>query len=131
MQTDYEIQFPSRDTQRTPPYTGYIEIEPLKCPEYGGREKPLWNESPTALRLPAINNTLEMLLMGYDFGNGIKGSKKTIYLPLDKDDNYDIGITHHENGLGKLKIYDREQDTSFNVPIGDLNLPLGSWRISH
>lgn len=56
---EYEIRFPERGTQRTPPYTGYIDHEPLKLPGYGERRKPLEKEVPTAYRFPNGISRLE------------------------------------------------------------------------
>lgn len=54
--------------------------------------------------------------------------KETEYLKLHEDSNQTIGITHHREGLGKLKV--SEGGTEFGVPITDIiNKPLSDWRI--
>ncbi len=123
MQTSYEIQFPSRDTQRTPPYTGYIEIEPLSCPEYGRREKPFRKEEPTSYRLPGAKPSLDVMLES-NFGFFLSGDFKPINpflgggltLRIDKssrntfilDEKLGNGevkniYIHHDNGFGRIE----------------------------
>jgi hypothetical protein len=54
--------------------------------------------------------------------------KDTEYLKLHQDPNLTIGITHHKDGLGKLKI--NFQGKEYGVPITDINnKPLSEWRI--
>jgi len=55
-------------------------------------------------------------------------SKNTAYFPLLKDANQTIGVTHHSNGLGKLKILDG--GIEYGTPLIDiLNKSLKDWRI--
>ncbi|MEA3378244.1 MAG: hypothetical protein U9Q69_01255 [Nanoarchaeota archaeon] len=64
----------------------------------------------------------------YGFVNNTKPNynKKTVYYPLTSDGK--IGITHHSNGLGKLKYND--QGREYGVPITDINnKPINNWRI--
>ena len=52
--------------------------------------------------------------------------KKTVYIPLTKDKK--IGVTHHPEGLGKLKV--NENGVECGVPLKDINnKPLKDWRI--
>ena len=59
----------------------------------------------------------------------IKYTKNTMYCPLDSYDGpLFAGVTHHEIGLGKLKINDGIKE--YGVPITDIiNKPLDKWRI--
>ena len=45
------------------------------------------------------------------------GSKNTAYVPVSHGKNFNIGVTHHNNGLGKLKIFDKSQKKIYGVPI--------------
>ena len=57
--------------------------------------------------------------------------KNTEYLRLFDDGNLIVGETHHSKGLGKLKVYNRENDTEYGVPIEDIiNKHLKDWRIN-
>ncbi|MFC1564092.1 hypothetical protein ACFL6G_04105 [candidate division KSB1 bacterium] len=47
-------------------------------------------------------------------------SEQTCYIPLLKG----IGVTHHETGLGKLKVYDKENKTEYAVPLVDIDKPM-------
>lgn len=59
----------------------------------------------------------------------IKFSKSTAYIKMFEDSNQIIGVTHHEMGLGKLKIVDN--GTEYGVPIIDINSKhLSGWRIN-
>ncbi len=53
-------------------------------------------------------------------------TKNTAYYPLTE--NGQVGITHHPEGLGKLKY--NEEGTEYGVPLIDiLDKPLEKWRI--
>jgi hypothetical protein len=56
------------------------------------------------------------------------GSTKYCGFELN-DPLFDVGITHHATGLGKLKVYSRADGIEYNVPIGDLMKPMSEWRI--
>lgn len=58
----------------------------------------------------------------------INFSKSTAYIKMLEDSNQTIGVSHHPNGLGKLKVVDN--GTEYGVPIIDvINKPLSAWRI--
>jgi DNA-directed RNA polymerase subunit E'/Rpb7 len=60
----------------------------------------------------------------------LRPAKTTEYLKLSSDRYQTIGITHHETGLGKLKMFDKKRETEFAVTIYDiLNKPLKDWKI--
>jgi hypothetical protein len=55
-------------------------------------------------------------------------SKSTAYFKMLEDSNQTIGVTHHQEGLGKLKVNDG--GIEYGVPIIDIiNKPLSQWRI--
>ena len=60
----------------------------------------------------------------------VRPAKKTEYFPLSDTESQKIGVTHHPEGLGKLKVYDKDTDTEYGVPITDiLNKALNNWKI--
>ena len=61
--------------------------------------------------------------------SNMKLSRNTAYFGLNNDEDYAIGVTHHNRGLGKLKIFDKEEDKQYGVPLIDIELPLKKWRI--
>lgn len=55
-----------------------------------------------------------------------KFTQNTGYFPLTPDGQ--IGVTHHKEGLGKLKY--NEGGVEYGVPLTDIiNKPLNDWRI--
>ena len=66
------------------------------------------------------------LLSGNCGGPKIKIGGNTAYIGLGGG----VGVTHHEDGLGKLKYYDKESSEEYSVPLIDiLNKYLKDWRI--
>ena len=60
----------------------------------------------------------------------IRVAKSTEYFKLVEDSQQTIGITHHQKGLGKLKVFDKETNTEYGIPISDiLNKSLKDWGI--
>ena len=58
----------------------------------------------------------------------INFTKSTAYFKLLEDSQQTIGITHHAEGLGKLKIVDK--GVEYAVPIIDIHeKSLSAWRI--
>jgi len=63
-------------------------------------------------------------------GPDIRIAKNTEYSELLDSSSERIGITHHPNGLGKLKVFDKSQNIEYGVPISDiLSRGLSEWRI--
>lgn len=127
----YEIQLPERGYQRTPPYTGYIEIEPLSMPGYGERRKPMEKEIPTTYRFPTTHrlpggmNELEMLLSSGD-------KAPSPFLPFfPTSTGLGISLPHYEPEIKdthetfKIDRYDNIYGTHTTITIGDKkkNLP--------
>ncbi len=55
-------------------------------------------------------------------------AKNTEYFQLLQDANQTIGVTHHDKGLGKLKVVDN--GVEYGIPIQDIiSKPLKSWSI--
>ena len=60
--------------------------------------------------------------------SNIKFSKSTAYIKMLEDSDQTIGISHHPNGLGKLKI--KDGGIEYGIPVGDIkDKPLSGWRI--
>jgi len=58
----------------------------------------------------------------------IKFSKSTAYIKLLEDSSQTIGVSHHPNGMGKLKLNDN--GIEYGVPLTDIvNKNLSDWRI--
>lgn len=56
--------------------------------------------------------------------------KYTDYFPLLNDESQTIGITHHSTGLGKIKIFNKEEKKEYGIPIIDiLSKSLKDWNI--
>ena len=69
---------------------------------------------------------LESLSASALYSGKVRPIKYTEYTPLTEDKS--IGITHHKNGLGKLKYVG--EGIEYGVPVVDLNeKPLKDWRI--
>ena len=55
-------------------------------------------------------------------------AKQTEYVKLHQDSNQTIGVSHHKEGLGKLKVVDKGNE--YGVPLTDIEKkPLSEWRI--
>ncbi len=60
----------------------------------------------------------------------IRIAKSTEYFKLLEDSNETIGVSHHSAGLGKMKVFDKNSEVEYGVPISDImNKPLKDWRI--
>lgn len=60
----------------------------------------------------------------------IKLNKYTEYFNLLDDNSQTIGLSHHPTGLGKLKIFDKEEKKEYGIPIYDILFKsLKDWSI--
>jgi hypothetical protein len=60
----------------------------------------------------------------------VRLARNTEYLGFRLNDPiYDFGVTHHSTGLGKLKVFSKENGTEYGVPVEDLMKPMSQWRI--
>ncbi|MBM3199328.1 hypothetical protein FJZ53_00200 [Candidatus Woesearchaeota archaeon] len=65
----------------------------------------------------------------YESPNPFNFSKNTAYAPLGFDKQYNIGVSHHSTGLGKIKVFDNSTGIEYGVPICDISRPMNEWRI--
>ena len=118
-------------------YKGAVEFKSRTYGADASLTEMLWNEPKVDPRImnepklitpePAITVSEKPLIL--DIENPFKTSGITAYAELGSDDRYNIGITHHDNGSGKLKVYDKEEEKEYGIPICDIVRPLKDWRI--
>ena len=102
---------------------GFGSIGKKECDEFGIVKTPLMKNSEN------LSNQFSFL-DNFSVPNlpKISVSKNTAYFPLLNDVNQTIGVTHHNKGLGKLKILD--SGIEYGTPIIDiLNKSIKDWRI--